>query len=237
MYVSDNPYYLDQNLVILGMVNNAEKQVDMILYQLESVACLFNSTTFILFESNSEDKTLFHLQKWSLRKPLNCSQIAFKPSNKRKYHDLYSLDDLIHVFTTNMVNTDDELYYDESEKEVNDMIADFLQENYSDILQVNVREICKYLTNKLKMYGLTEIQIEEILYEKLMPIKYVKYRKQIDNHKGSIHKYLMHGDEMVESELKIETEIIRQLRIYGGLNELHTGYNAYEDMQQHIKKI
>lgn len=62
MYLSDNPYFTEQNLVILGLVSNAERRIDVILYQLESIGCLFNSTTLLIFESNSKDRTLLHLQ-------------------------------------------------------------------------------------------------------------------------------------------------------------------------------
>eukprot|EP01084_Bolivina_argentea_P004367 8310_1 len=64
MYISDNPYYLNDNLLIIGQLRNAELHLHSMLKQLESIACLFNSTTFILFESNSDDNTTFILKQF-----------------------------------------------------------------------------------------------------------------------------------------------------------------------------
>ncbi len=64
MYISDNPYYLNDNLVIIGQLRNAELHLHSMLKQLESIACLFNGTTFILFESNSNDNTSFYLKQF-----------------------------------------------------------------------------------------------------------------------------------------------------------------------------
>ena len=222
MYVSDNPYYLEKNLVVIGLVCDAEKRIDIILYQLESIACLFNSTTFILFESNSKDNTLLRLQRWSLRKPLNCKEIAFKPENKKLYHDLKTLQDLIDFFEGKQDNDD-----------IDGVIVKYLSKNYKNIEQVDLYEISQYLTSKLRItYEMTEIQIEEILYEKLMPIKYVKYHKDIEEHRNKVFKSVLNGDEMVQKELAIETEIVKQLKIYGGLNELHTGYNVIDELEK-----
>ncbi len=88
MYLSDNPYYLNKNLVIIGQVCDAEKRIHIILYQLESISCLFNSAT------------LLHLQLWSLEKPSNCTQISFKPENKNQMKDwssIKTLNELINI--------------------------------------------------------------------------------------------------------------------------------------------
>eukprot|EP01083_Nonionella_stella_P174228 603379_1 len=214
IYISDAPYYLHQNLVIIGQVNNAETRMDMVLYQLEGIACLFNSTTFILFESNSKDKTLLHLQRWSLRKPLNCTQIAFKPEHKQRFGSIETLDDLMETFALNKHDKEGI----EDNDVINNMIWNYLDQ-FTSLGDIDYRQMMMYLTAKLLKMNFEQIEVEEILRHKLEAIKHVIFRRQIEKHQNAMHKHIISGDEVVEDELLMETEILRQLRVYGGLNE------------------
>merc|ERR1712012_750852 len=99
----------------MGQLNNAEMHLKLILNQLESVACLFKSTSFILFESNSNDKTVDILNNWNDR-PLNCSKFAFNPQSKTMYEHMSTLDDLTNYFEHNQTaeNEENEYFVDDT---------------------------------------------------------------------------------------------------------------------------
>ena len=232
MYLSDNPYFTEQNLLILGQVSNAEKRIDIMLYQLESVGCLFNSTTFLLFESNSEDNTLLHLQRWSLRRPLNCEHITFRPDHYRKYQHLRSLHDVIALF-----RNDNELEIADPESAVdeewiNGLIIDFLKTHYATLKEVDLYVLSQYLSAMMGAIGIRPIEMEEVLYRKLEALKFAKYYGQIEGHHSVVNKRVLSGDQVVEDELAVEREILRQLKVYGSLNELHSGYNVMDSVRR-----
>merc|ERR1719204_3040111 len=88
---------MEQNLVIMGQLKDSERHLRSILAQLSSVACLFNSTTFVLFESNSKDNTSLYLDEFA-RAHSNCTDRRFAPHTMNEYGALHSLDDLLAFF-------------------------------------------------------------------------------------------------------------------------------------------
>jgi len=219
LYISDNPYFMEKNLVIMGQVADAEERVDLILYQLETIGCLFNSTTLLLFESNSVDQTLLHLQRWSLRKPLDCSLLALRPDHRSKYGHLQSLEDVVAVFNaaTEIDGEDGEEAVDS--EWVNGLIVDHLTTHYAEIEEVDLFALSEHLAARMAAEGVPQIEIEQILFDKLEPIKFARYRQDIEGHHATMNKKIKSGDAVVAEELAVEEEVLRALQVIGSLNE------------------
>lgn len=77
---SKMPYYSDKSVIFVGMVSNAQSTIPRILEQLNEVACVFNNSFFLFFESNSRDKTPQILQDWATNSTLKAND-----GNKMEY--------------------------------------------------------------------------------------------------------------------------------------------------------
>ena len=228
LYISDAPYFLDKNIAIIGQLSNADTHLKKILSQLESVACLFNSSTFIFFESNSKDNTSLYLEEFGSSQNVNCTEMKYNPLHTQSWGQVHTLDDLMILYDNDIVNgtyIDDILYG--------------LINNVTNLDDLNIYDMSWYLTEQIQLHQrnnndkdkkkLSSIEIEEILYEKLKAIKYVKYRNKIRNHGSYLSKYIITGDEYVAAELEVEREILKQMRIYDGVNEFHLDDSEDED--------
>eukprot|EP00485_Elphidium_margaritaceum_P001561 CAMPEP_0202687632 /NCGR_PEP_ID=MMETSP1385-20130828/3294_1 /ASSEMBLY_ACC=CAM_ASM_000861 /TAXON_ID=933848 /ORGANISM="Elphidium margaritaceum" /LENGTH=762 /DNA_ID=CAMNT_0049342459 /DNA_START=412 /DNA_END=2700 /DNA_ORIENTATION=+ len=227
MYVSDNPYYLDKNLVIVGQLHNAELHLPLVLAQLESVACLFNSTTFILFESNSDDNTPIYLQEFRNRS-VQCDAIKFNPTHDMLYGNISSAEELLAVYK-------DMVFAGQSQSDsdsawIYDTLASSLRLNDTDVTEIDVYEVAATLQQQMIAHHnatLSALQMEELLYEILTPLKFVRYHSEVARHSSAVHKRILTGDKLVQPQLDTEQEILRQLRIFDGVNEFHSGYAGY----------
>ena len=213
LYISDSPHWLSLSLVVMGQLKDCDRHLERVLAALESVACLFGSARFVLFESNSADRTSLFLEQFALRSA-NCSERAFNPRTVARFGGMHSVEDLLAFFD----DVDGAEFVDE-------LIVSALS-NVTNLDDLDLLDLHWSLHEALWAESngkLRALEIEELLHRKMEPIQFVKYRHRIAVHQGDVQRIVIRGDDVVADALETEREILRQIRVYDGVNEFHSG--------------
>jgi len=243
LFISDAPFYMGDNLVIMGQLKDSEAHLRSVLAQLSSVACLFNSTTFVLFESNSRDNTSAYLEAFA-QQNFNCSAKRFAPHSMSQFGDLHSLDDLLALFDEPETDVENAPNGNATAENGYDHADEFLHaqlQNMTSMAEIDLHELAWLLSEHLIAHraqqpnapAMSSVEVEEIVHDKLAPIQFAKYRHRVARHSTHIRKVVITGDDIVADELAEELAILKQLKIYDGVNEFHQKTDrAYRELEK-----
>jgi len=83
-------FFATKHAIFIGLVKDAAATLPSLLSELDEVSNYFNHSTFIFFESNSEDNTLRVLQDWAIKAINDSKTTKMILSGDALVHDLFN---------------------------------------------------------------------------------------------------------------------------------------------------
>lgn len=180
LYLSDVPYFMNKSLIIAGLAKNVEDHIKNLLFQMDEIACIFQNTVFIIFESNSKDETLNIFNQWlmfdglantsSMDSSINlsstigyykqfCSKMKYNPISRNMNYESIEQNNLLYYQQNLTFNINDS-----NVNRIKKQMSNFRPENvFKYILDLEIDEKVYHLKSRISIYiYLRNILLQEI---------------------------------------------------------------------------